>query len=807
MNSRRLCAALLLGLSLAGCGDDDGSSSTVESGPNQAPTISGAPPAQADEDAAYIFTPDADDPDGDTLTFAVENAPAWASFDTATGTLSGTPTRADVGMHEDIRITVSDGQASAELDPFAVEVVQVWNLTLEGAAFDAPVANAVVTVAGGGAESTATADAQGRYAATLRLRAGDFDPAAVLRVTARGVDAQAHVELTSQVGSVGRVIELAGDDEALTASEEPRLNATHVSTARYLLASDANGRSAPANDVALRDAEAAIDTTRLIETAAIVKVLADTQASAVLPEGETTLSALETDSPSETSNATVMKTFLADAGFADETGAYTADFRTSLDEAIATVADGSTSGGFTPAMLAGTTVWTSATHPDWVPRGGFAIDFDMAGSGVSFEKADRYTEGLFYSDVITDVREPFQWTVDGGVLRIDYDDFRLVPFDSVFPYDELVTRFGFDQSVADFLTEIEANGTYVGFQLPIVHDYQTRTVTLVSATPGVPGRPAVMHVRSHYTIEYSLDDLLTSLGWTGPLPRGSGTAQYDHLVYPAGSAVSALEQAPAAGETWAMPVIYTPLIDVDVPPLEGLYTDVFTLEEDGTTSPGMIGDRTFAWLASQEGIVLDAGNERYVYTPMQASGGLYSALVSLIVDGEVALRQIGLMTRADESGAAFPDDLVQELPLYWQGGINTETASSYRDDGLLQINSVFGYTFAADGTNEKIVGSPFGAACLGDDAVACFTRESSLFTTEIVGTRIVRDGQTLQQTRTWEVLSYAPGGRAIVLEWQIDNFVWVGEWELWISPRLNTLELMDLGIWGPELEDSNLMGE
>lgn len=134
-----------------------------------------------------------------------------------------------------------------------------------------------------------------------------------------------------------------------------------------------------------------------------------------------------------------------------------------------------------------------------------------------------------------------------------------------------------------------------------------------------------------------------------------------------------------------------------------------------------------------------------------------------------------MMTRADESGAALGDDLVQELPLYWQAGLNMEGARSYRDDGLLDVRWVFGYTFAEDGTNAKIVGSPFGAACLGDDAVPCFTRDSSVFTTEISGTRIVRANQTFPQTRTWEVLSYVPGGRTIVLEWEVDDFIWVGQ--------------------------------
>jgi hypothetical protein len=68
----------------------------------------------------YSFRPTASDPDGDLLTFTVANKPAWASFDTATGTLYGTPTTS--GAFANIVIRVSDGKASASMPAFAISV-------------------------------------------------------------------------------------------------------------------------------------------------------------------------------------------------------------------------------------------------------------------------------------------------------------------------------------------------------------------------------------------------------------------------------------------------------------------------------------------------------------------------------------------------------------------------------------------------------------------------------------------------------------------------------------------------------------
>lgn len=92
------------------------------SGSNQAPTISGTPPASAVQSKAYSFKPTATDSDGDTLVFSAMGVPAWATFDSATGLVQGTPGPGDVGSSATITISVSDGKASATLTAFQVRV-------------------------------------------------------------------------------------------------------------------------------------------------------------------------------------------------------------------------------------------------------------------------------------------------------------------------------------------------------------------------------------------------------------------------------------------------------------------------------------------------------------------------------------------------------------------------------------------------------------------------------------------------------------------------------------------------------------
>ncbi|HEU4652719.1 MAG TPA: putative Ig domain-containing protein [Steroidobacteraceae bacterium] len=89
---------------------------------NTAPTISGTPAPTVLATQAYLFTPDAADVDGDKLSFSISNRPSWAKFSSSTGTLSGTPTIANVATYSNIVIRVSDGHVTTALPAFSIQV-------------------------------------------------------------------------------------------------------------------------------------------------------------------------------------------------------------------------------------------------------------------------------------------------------------------------------------------------------------------------------------------------------------------------------------------------------------------------------------------------------------------------------------------------------------------------------------------------------------------------------------------------------------------------------------------------------------
>lgn len=71
----------------------------------------------------YDFTPNAFDPDGDTLRFQVTGKPSWASFNANTGRLYGAPPDGTAGNFNGIQIAVTDGSATVSLPTFSVLVL------------------------------------------------------------------------------------------------------------------------------------------------------------------------------------------------------------------------------------------------------------------------------------------------------------------------------------------------------------------------------------------------------------------------------------------------------------------------------------------------------------------------------------------------------------------------------------------------------------------------------------------------------------------------------------------------------------
>jgi hypothetical protein len=112
------------GSSSSGGGSTSGGSATPSNSP---PKISGNPPNSVNAGSPYDFRPNVSDAEGDRTRCTIKNKPPWASFSGNNCRLYGTPDKRDVGVHGQISIIVSDGESTASLGPFDIEVLKPGN--------------------------------------------------------------------------------------------------------------------------------------------------------------------------------------------------------------------------------------------------------------------------------------------------------------------------------------------------------------------------------------------------------------------------------------------------------------------------------------------------------------------------------------------------------------------------------------------------------------------------------------------------------------------------------------------------------
>ncbi len=94
-----------------------------EPGANNRPVFTSTPVGTAQVGEEYLYTANAQDPDGDNLVFTLAAAsPAQMNIDASTGEITWTPTEDDLGPNP-VVVQVSDGRGGTDLQTFTLEVI------------------------------------------------------------------------------------------------------------------------------------------------------------------------------------------------------------------------------------------------------------------------------------------------------------------------------------------------------------------------------------------------------------------------------------------------------------------------------------------------------------------------------------------------------------------------------------------------------------------------------------------------------------------------------------------------------------
>ncbi|MCW8108807.1 hypothetical protein OPS25_09910 [Alteromonas ponticola] len=132
------------------------------------------------------------------------------------------------------------GGSSSQTVTQSPPVEEKIRLTINGIATDAPLAGADVTLMLDGVETdhTTTTDNDGHYSFQLEFVDSDLDK--FVTIKAMGTGSQITAGLISLVGELNELVEDAGDDKVLVASENFGVIVSHLTTAKYGLLIEAN---------------------------------------------------------------------------------------------------------------------------------------------------------------------------------------------------------------------------------------------------------------------------------------------------------------------------------------------------------------------------------------------------------------------------------------------------------------------------------------------------------------------------------------------------------------------------------------
>ena len=229
----------------------------------------------------------------------------------------------------------------------------------------------------------------------------------------------------------------------------------------------------------------------------------------------------------------------------------------------------------------------------------------------------------------------------------------------------------------------------------------------------------------------------------------------------------------------------------------GIYADTLALQSGGAVST-VNSNKALSWGYSDGVLTLKEGNEEIVVTPFRQLGKTHLAFYQVYKSGVISDVYIAPFSKFDNSYTQFTNNLVTLLPNIQFAGINAHIPEQWNGEQLY-IENVFGYQFRNDGTLRRgISGSR--------DYYSEFTNfyMGQEWTYTLNGNRIIMNysDDSVERERIWDVISVDDNGRALVYErsrydWDAnsDGTITDDERGLFIAPRINSLDTIDLSNW------------
>ena len=780
--NNKLLYTLITASVLTACGGSDSS-------PETSPEVNIAPVAVDDfglvqDNQSTLFDVLENDTDSnndslliETITIEPQNGTAGISENK----ISYTPNTDFAGV-DVISYRVSDGVLTSEA---SVDITVNHTMTISGTVTDSPISDASVTLSLGGQDFIVIADSGGNY--ELPITINNLDDIITLKAVGNVENNQANVELLSTIGEAKSLLGSIDSERRLTNEASNLTNITHVSTASYLLVKDRNNNEEVTTLEQLMKLKGEVSPEQLLETAGFIKLLIDNP-SFQIPEGETLLSVLESPTENGQDTSEAIKVYLSAHNLLDENGEATAAFELALESAIEeTVADPAVVEQFSTDMFIDKKIIELyGAKQGWN---------ELIASGWSFNSDGTAT---FFRNVYNSRIEPLNasWKIADGKLELEYSDLSVsYPYVS-YPFDNLVSYYGFDQALQDALIQaVEAGQIYHSFLMELHEGFVKQTATLLTKND------------TSYQVSIDGDYLYkmimpAEMNWQGDPPTSKvnidSTATYSH------NRKSLFDEKTIDDliGKWVMNFDYSAREFFSDEIIEGFWGDRVTVTANTT-----LANRTGYQFTSKldAGVfVMTAGDTSYRVTPFKQEGNNLLATTEKWVNGKLAYFVAGQIAKFDTSYQNFTETLVTELPEVQLSIINGYIENQWHGDKL-KLENVWGHHFKTDGSLIRGIygvkeGEDSWDGIEGEHFYLGYDQWTWDKTDNIVNLRL-EDDRDLRH-RTWEVLSMDEQGRVLVFEYSIRGRDFNGDGQVtdeeigqFIPPRINTIMKDDLSRW------------
>ncbi|GAA59979.1 hypothetical protein P20652_1843 [Pseudoalteromonas sp. BSi20652] len=416
----------------------------------------------------------------------------------------------------------------------------------------------------------------------------------------------------------------------------------------------------------------------------------------------------------------------------------------------------------------------------WIQKSGLAIDFNSNGEATLGEQ---WLSSYRASKA--------NWQIENGVITINGGSNAILSSDYYYyPFTDIEQRFGYD--VAQWLREqVDAGAlSYDQFleqnyevierklikhsqtndELNVISVLKANTSLIIPQAWGYTGS-----VNSNETITEEVVQWESSL--TSTLSASSNDIQGKWLVF--------LDYDVSFGAARGLGT------------QAGVYADTLALQSGGGVSTVNSG-KVFNWSDSNGILTLSSDNEDIIVTPFKQVEKTYLAYYQVFNGGELSKVYVAPLAKFDNSFTQLTNNLVTALPQIQFAGINAHIPQQW-DGEQLYIDSIFGYQFRDDGTLRRGISGNYDY-----ESETPSINMGQEWTYTLNGNRIIMSfsNDSSERERTWDVVSVDANGRALVyersrfdLDINDDGVISDDERGVFIAPRVNTLETIDLSQW------------